>query len=68
MCVRIRLNGKDVSLPDGLTVRDLVRHYDLDGEPVAIERNGQIVDREAFDAEVIQEGDVVEMVRFVGGG
>ncbi|MDI9259465.1 sulfur carrier protein ThiS [Alicyclobacillus sendaiensis] len=68
MCVRIRLNGKDVSLPDGLTVRDLVRHYDLDGEPVAIERNGQIVDREAFDTEVIQEGDVVEMVRFVGGG
>ncbi|WP_062307723.1 sulfur carrier protein ThiS [Alicyclobacillus sendaiensis] len=66
--MRIRLNGKDVSLPDGLTVRDLVRHYDLDGEPVAIERNGQIVDREAFDAEVIQEGDVVEMVRFVGGG
>ncbi|WP_304458095.1 sulfur carrier protein ThiS [Alicyclobacillus sendaiensis] len=66
--MRIRLNGKDVSLPDGLTVRDLVRHYDLDGEPVAIERNGQIVDREAFDTEVIQEGDVVEMVRFVGGG
>ncbi|MBF8378004.1 sulfur carrier protein ThiS [Alicyclobacillus mali] len=66
--MRIRLNGKDVSLPDGMTLRDLVRHYDLDGEPVAIERNGQIVDRQAFEAEVIQEGDVIEMVRFVGGG
>lgn len=68
MCVRIRLNGKDVSLPDGMTVLDLVRHYGLDGEPVAIERNGQIVDRQAFEAEVLQDGDVIEMVRFVGGG
>ena len=68
MCVRIRLNGKDVSLPDGMTLRDLVRRYELDGEPVAIERNGQIVDRQAFEAEVIQDGDVIEMVRFVGGG
>lgn len=68
MCVRIRLNGKDVSLPDGMTLRDLVRQYELDGEPVAIERNGQIVDRQAFEAEVIQDGDVIEMVRFVGGG
>jgi len=66
--VRIRLNGKDVSLPDGMTLRDLVRRYELDGEPVAIERNGQIVDRQAFEAEVIQDGDVIEMVRFVGGG
>ena len=66
--MRIRLNGKDVSLPDGMTLRDLVRRYELDGEPVAIERNGQIVDRQAFEAEVIQDGDVIEMVRFVGGG
>ncbi|ACV59488.1 sulfur carrier protein ThiS [Alicyclobacillus acidocaldarius] len=66
--MRIRLNGKDVSLPDGMTLRDLVRQYELDGEPVAIERNGQIVDRQAFEAEVIQDGDVIEMVRFVGGG
>nr|WP_242549136.1 sulfur carrier protein ThiS [Alicyclobacillus mali (ex Roth et al. 2021)] len=51
-----------------MTLRDLVRHYDLDGEPVAIERNGQVVDQQAFEAEVIQEGDVIEMVRFVGGG
>ncbi|WP_206885417.1 sulfur carrier protein ThiS [Alicyclobacillus mali (ex Roth et al. 2021)] len=66
--MRIHLNGKEVSLPDGMTLRDLVRHYDLDGEPVAIERNGQVVDQQAFEAEVIQEGDVIEMVRFVGGG
>ncbi|WP_206832611.1 sulfur carrier protein ThiS [Alicyclobacillus fructus] len=66
--MRIRLNGKEVVLPDGATVDDLVRHYGLDGEPVAIERNGQIVDREAFAGEVLAEGDVIEMARFVGGG
>ncbi|SIS52642.1 sulfur carrier protein ThiS [Alicyclobacillus vulcanalis] len=66
--MQVRLNGKDVHLPDGMTVRDLIRHYELEGEPVAVERNGQIVDRRDFGAERLQAGDVIELVRFVGGG
>ena len=68
MRVRIRLNGRDVVLPDGSTVGDLVRQYQLEGEPIAIERNGAIVDRQAFEDEVLHEGDEIEMARFVGGG
>ena len=35
---------------------------------IAVERNGEIVPKAKYDETQLQEGDVVEVVRFVGGG
>ncbi len=35
---------------------------------LAVERNGSIVPRTAYDTTVLEDGDVVEIVSFVGGG
>jgi sulfur carrier protein len=51
-----------------MTVRDLVVHLGLDGGPVAVERNLEVVPRAEHAAATLHEGDVVEIVHFVGGG
>jgi thiazole synthase len=50
------------------TVADLVRELELDAAKVAVERNGTIAPRSTLDNVSLEEGDVLEIVHFVGGG
>jgi thiazole synthase len=50
------------------TIADLVRELDLVPEKVAVERNGEIVPRSTLGEAALVEGDVLEIVHFVGGG
>lgn len=50
------------------TVAALVRELDLDPAKVAVERNGVIAPRSSLGAQPLSDGDVLEIVHFVGGG
>ncbi len=50
------------------TVAELARELDLDPAKVAVEHNGQIAPRSTLDAVALADGDVLEIVHFVGGG
>lgn len=66
--VRVTLNGEVHELPPGLTVRALLERFGLDGRHTAVERNRALVQKTAFDATTIEDGDVLEIVTLVGGG
>ena len=66
--MRLTVNGKASEIADGMTVQDLVRQLGLDGGPVAVERNLEVVPRAEHAKAVLRDGDVVEIVHFVGGG
>jgi thiamine biosynthesis protein ThiS len=66
--MRATVNGDPLELPDGLSVADLLRQLGVRAERVAIERNGTVVKRARHPDEKIAEGDVLEIVTFVGGG
>jgi thiazole synthase len=50
------------------TVADLVRELGLAPEKVAVERNGTIAPRSTLEEVALADGDVLEIVHFVGGG
>ena len=64
----VRVNGEQTEIPDGLTVRGLVEHLGLTDGPVAVERNLDVVPRAEHAITLVTEGDVLEIVHFVGGG
>jgi sulfur carrier protein len=66
--MRLTVNGAVREVPDGLTVQALVAHLGLDQGPVAVERNLEVVPRAEHAKALLFEGDVVEIVHFVGGG
>ncbi len=37
-------------------------------EQIAVERNGKIIPKSQYAEAILADGDVVEIVRFVGGG
>jgi sulfur carrier protein len=69
--MRFSINGQTRDFPafaNGATVAQLVQALDLKGDRVAIERNGEIVPRHAWEQTALADADRLEMVHFVGGG
>jgi thiamine biosynthesis protein ThiS len=66
--VRIRLNGEACELPGPLTVTELLAHLAIDSRRIAVELNLTVLKRATFDTVIVNEGDEVEVVNFVGGG
>lgn len=66
--ISITLNGEPRRFLTGGSVADLVRDIGLDPAKVAVERNLEIVARSTLADVSLSEGDVLEIVHFVGGG
>jgi thiamine biosynthesis protein ThiS len=66
--VTITLNGEPFEVAGPLTVAELLSRLDIDARRVAVEHNLFVLKRVLFEQTVVQEGDHVEIVNFVGGG
>ncbi len=64
---QITLNGMPRAT-SAETIADLVRELDLSPDKVAVERNGAIAPRSSLSETPLAEGDMLEIVHFVGGG
>ena len=63
-----QVNGRARPEADGSTLAQLLERDGFDAARVACELNGRIVGRDAYADTVLEEDDVLEVVRFVGGG
>jgi sulfur carrier protein len=66
--MQIQLNGEKHELADAGTLEELVRELSLTPQRVAIELNRTVVRRDQWAQTILNEGDRVEIVHFVGGG
>ncbi len=66
--ILVRLNGDDRQVPAGLSVRALLESLDLKPDMIVVEKNRDILKRDAYAEVEVSEGDVLELVHFVGGG
>ncbi|GEO24958.1 hypothetical protein AAC03nite_07430 [Alicyclobacillus acidoterrestris] len=66
--MKITVNGKSLEVSANSTVQQLVEQLDLGHERIAVEHNQHILEPGDFATATIEEGDTLEIVRFVGGG
>ena len=64
----ITLNGDSLELDAPMTVTEMLDCLDIDSRRIAVEHNLTVVKRAAFDSTLINAGDQIEIVNFVGGG
>ncbi|MGE0813645.1 MAG: sulfur carrier protein ThiS [Vicinamibacterales bacterium] len=64
----IHLNGERFELAGPTTVAGILASLQIDPRRVAVELNLVVLKRAAFDTTVVQPGDAMEIVNFVGGG
>ena len=65
---KIQLNGKKVVLKSNYSLFDLLKKYNLINKKVAIEHNGEIVQKASYKKKNLKNNDKVEIVHFIGGG
>ena len=63
----LKINGESLDLA-GITLADYLADSPFDPRRIAVERNGAIVPKSAYGDIVLTDGDVIEIVSFVGGG
>jgi sulfur carrier protein len=63
----IKLNGEDLQISCG-TVAELLTEMEIPRQGVAVEVNLKIIKKTDYDSCALNEGDVIEIVNFVGGG
>jgi thiamine biosynthesis protein ThiS len=66
--MRVKVNGEERTLDEGVTLAALISGLGLNAGPIVVQRNGDIVERARLDQVSLNDGDQVELVRFVGGG
>jgi sulfur carrier protein len=62
------LSGKENDRVVGLSISDMLEKENYESKYVVVEINGVIIERAEFDTHIINDGDVVEVVQFMGGG
>lgn len=66
--VTITINGEHRRVSAGLTIAALATDLGLDPQKVAVERNLSVVPRSTLGQVLVEDGDELEIVHFVGGG
>lgn len=63
----VYINGCEQAA-NGKTVVDIINEMNIDIRTIAVELNEEIVSKADYDKTTLKDGDVLEVVSFVGGG
>ncbi|MFN0250282.1 MAG: sulfur carrier protein ThiS [Kofleriaceae bacterium] len=66
--IDVVINGQRRIVNAGTTISALIVELGLDGKPVAVECNREVVPRARHATTILADGDRLEVVTFVGGG
>ena len=66
--MKIQLNGNELHLESGTTLKQLIENEGMAGKRLAAEVNHQIITKSEHSDFVLNEGDTVEIVHAIGGG
>ena len=63
----VKINGEELNIA-GKTITEYLAATNYDPKRIAVERNGDIVPKAKYGETILQDGDNIEIVSFVGGG
>jgi sulfur carrier protein len=66
--IALQINGKKVELDQPTALLTYLESLGVNHRAVAVEHNGVIIERSDYASTRLRDGDVVEIVRMVGGG
>jgi len=65
---KIQLNGDPYEINNGTNLNDLLNSLKIQKNKVAIEVNGEIIEKNKYANLILNKDDKVEVVHFIGGG
>jgi sulfur carrier protein len=66
--MKIFINGETKQIVEEFNLTELLKHFSLPTERIAVELNKEVVRKKDWENISIKDGDKIEVVHFVGGG
>ena len=66
--IKIKVNGKLKAVDRNINLSILIKNLKIQLKKVAIEMNGEIVDKKKLNRIILKNNDRIEIVHFIGGG
>ena len=66
--MKIIINGQEKEFKENSTLQEVLKALSLEGKVMAAAVNMNIVKQDEWNTYIIQEGDKLELLDFVGGG
>lgn len=66
--MNIILNGQKHNIESNITLKEMLINLNIEQNNIIAEVNGEVVTKDNFSNKIINENDIIELVRFVGGG
>ncbi len=66
--MQIKVNGKTVELPTGITLSEFLETNNYSPDKVLASINGEIIQPQDYDSKLLAEGCEVDLMTFVAGG
>ena len=66
--MRLKINGETIDNLKAVTIRELLDELRIEPGRVAVEVNLMIVKKADYSGFALKDGDMIEIVNFVGGG
>ena len=68
MPITIKVNGEDRSFDDNVNISKLLEILNVPARGVAVVHNRKIISKARCEKVIVEDGDELELIRFVGGG
>ena len=66
--MNIILNGQKYNIENNITLKQMLINLNIEQKNIIAEVNGEVVTKDDFSNKIINENDIIELIRFVGGG
>ena len=63
----VRINGKEEEVV-GQSLSEYLSNANYDPRTIVIEINEEIISKNQYDDTIIRDGDIIEIISFMGGG
>ena len=64
----IQINGKNIPIDKPIRLTDYLKEHQYRNEMIAVELNEEIISKDDYSQTLLKDGDVLEIVQFMGGG
>ena len=66
--IKVTLNGEVKGFSDNITIKAIIEKYCRNSENIVAELNRDIIKRDKWQDKELADGDVLELISFMGGG
>jgi sulfur carrier protein len=66
--IQLKVNGEDINIEEGVSISALLIDQNISAQGIAVELNREIVPKGNHNETTLKEGDIMEIVKMVGGG